>query len=56
MSKKRKRLKKLIMALGSQRDVAELIIKVGLLLGIDYRDQTSAARQVLEERKAHSDA
>jgi len=56
MSKKRKRLKKLIMGLGNQRDVAELIIEVGLIMGLDYQEQVSVARQVLAERKARSDA
>ena len=50
MARKRKRLKKLLMAL-FPRDDAEFYINVGLICDLDYAAQIRAVKDVIKERE-----
>lgn len=50
MTRKRKRLKKLIMALGIPRDNAETIIDLGLIMDLPYAVQMAEVKAKIAER------
>ena len=55
MSRKRKRLKKLLMAL-FPRDDAEFYINVGLICDLDYAAQIRAVKDGIKKREEHAQA
>ncbi len=50
MTRKRKRLKKLIMALGIPRDNVETIIDLGLIMDLPYTVQMAEVKAKISER------
>ena len=51
MSRKRKRLKKLIMALRIPRDDADFYINIGLIMDLNYAEQIREIKDLISKRQ-----